>query len=442
MGKASRYIVFTLVWLLAVMTSPYAAEYYVSSTNFQTSFQAALTAAAQSSGDDTIHLPAGAYNLTAMLYYPVENGGAPGSLTIEGPSADNRTSLYGNENFPLLSIDYWYGYCQGDSCSRPSDENTSLTIKNITFSNGRRSGSESGDIYAGGLHITVNYATVLIKDCTFSANSVYNEGAGGLYVETYHDQSVTIQGCSFVDNNVEQNSSGRAAAGAYIYGGDFSGQLSVLDNTFERNISYYGEDTNAGGLVIEWWGNAQISRNRFVGNEAVNNPSSYISGGAYADVYGWIVFEENALIGNIAPWAGGAYLQSDDNITIARNTFSQNSAANYEGGALIIEGDSINIKDNRFLENSAVNGGGAVDLWGHAAIVNNLFYKNFAVDSSPPTENRNGNGGAIFLSLSYPVNITNNTFVGNRASHKPPPLVVACDYPGTYQRSDEIDAWA
>ena len=410
----------TLVIFTCIPIITHAATYNVEGgLNFSASFQAALTAAANSTEGDTIVLPAGTFYPLDTFIYPVPYLGIPGSLTIEG-STTGSTIISGDGTFPLLYIDYWFDCCHDEipqsEWGPAYDSGTTLTIRNISFQNGYRDGDEEFDTYGGAIYIQTDYAPVLIEDCTFTGNSVYDYGAGALYVCTNEDTAnTTIQRCSFINNQITGGSY-TAVAGAMVYSYG-TGTVTVTDCNFQNNDSFANSyDGDAGGLYIDTYGDVVATDNTFNDND-VNYSYDYCAGGAYVWTSGSITFEDNSLTGNSAGRSGGAFLNASGNTTtVSRNTFSQNSAWEYYGGGLIAEGDEIILTANFFSGNTAFYGGGAAEVYGPATIVNNIFANNSAaMNPSPSQDYYSGNGGALYLYPSAETTITNNTFVDNYA---------------------------
>jgi len=395
-------ILFTLIPVLA-----HAATFYPTNAD---DFQTALTQAAQSAENDIINLPQGILNISQTLYYPVPIGGAPGSLTILGPSPTNQTVLDGGGTCTLLNLDYWY------NSNTFNDIGTTLTISNISFQNGNY--PETGyQTYTGGAYIQVNYANVVIEDCEFFSNQTSAGGAGGLYVATDHPGSVTLTGCTFSYNRAYGYY--ESAGGATI---DTVGSVTVTGCSFYGNTLYEADDYDgAGGLYLySSSGNVNVSDNTFTGNLA-EDAYEYCAGGAYVEAYGGsIAFQDNSLSNNSAYEYGGAYVYTPHSTAdVSDNTFTQNSVLDGDGGGLYVytfNDGQIYLTSNTFSCNTAFDQGGAAYVYGPATITNNMFLNNSAGENpSPWPDYYNGTGGALSFNSSTGTTITNNTFVANSA---------------------------
>lgn len=204
-----------------------------------------------------------------------------------------------------------------------------VTIMNLTITNGHFPGGSGGGIY--------NYrSTLTVSNCVLRGNSaqnggaIYNNNSGG-------SGSLTVR-ASIVDGN-----SAAYGGGIYNDGGSFgSALLSVIASTFRSNSAPFG-----GGIYNTGRGNGNapvaVSDSSFTGNTAFIDES--IGGGAGGAIY------------NDGEGSGSA------TISILRSTFNGNSA-NFNGGVVYNDGyqgsASLYVYTSTFSGNSADFSGGGI----------------------------------------------------------------------------------
>src|SRR3990172_7552932 len=170
-----------------------------------TTIQGAVNAA---SSGDTINIAAGTYKENVTIEVK--------TLTVNGAGADS-TIVDGNKSASVFSI-------RGSS-SPPF----SVTLKNMTITNGKASGS-----IGGGIFIEVD-PSVTVTDCIISGNFANNAGGG---ISNLGGGILTI-----MDSNISSNSAG---FGGGIASGTMggAGTLTITDSTIHDNSAR----SNGGGI--------------------------------------------------------------------------------------------------------------------------------------------------------------------------------------------------
>jgi len=359
------------VFSLAVLIMASGAEAAVFNVTNVTEFQNALTIAQSNGEDDTINLAAGTYYFAVLTYFPSDPENY--ALTIVGAGAGN-TILDGGDLTRILLV---------SSYSIPVDSSAHITIRGITFQNGR-----GGD--GGGLYVMVMSANITVEDSEFNSNSGSSGGGADLF-----SQQATL---TLTNNTFSYNSSSIRGGGAHVFGRT----IDLTDNIFSHN----SVDGNGGGIYVDRaWETITLTNNTFS-----DNSSSSSGGGAYIYPQGdEITAINNTFTDNSSGgWGGGVLAMIDPGtITFTNNTFSDNSG-NLGGGFYISPGrGTASVANNTFTDNSADLGGGTY-ISGHTGtttLTNNIFNRNTAADY--------GGGAYAYLLQLGSVNLTNNTFNDN-----------------------------
>lgn len=158
----------------------------------------------------------------------------------------------------------------------------SVTIQNLTLANG------SG--YSGGA-INNYYGFLLLKDCTFSGNTVTGDGGA-----IYNEGNQTVINCTFINNT--------GSGGGALHDEDYSEFINCkfINNTATRGGAIYnccgheiitgctfeGNSANYGGAI---WNEAPsiliANFNRFSGNNATHGSAIYFESGSVDVKYNW-----------------------------------------------------------------------------------------------------------------------------------------------------------
>lgn len=202
------------------------------------------------------------------------------------------------------------------------------------------------------------------------------------------------------------------------YGGSIrSGINSPLTVTDSRFINNACENTGAdfgGGAIRQRRGTMVVQRTLFQGNRAAN-------AGAISASDAIVTIEDstflsnttNAFVGGFSGVGGGFYNDESGGgfITIRRTVFQGNTATNAAGAlqSYFVPGDQ-----GLVLENCTFSGNSAPNLGGAALVQNNPPgpFVPVSVVGSTFTANSGSSGGGI-ASVRTPVSVTNSTFSGN-----------------------------
>lgn len=283
-----------------------------------TELQTALTTAQNNGQGDTINLAVGFYDAsTGTFSYTADN--TLGSeenfpLSIVGPTAGTATIDGGSINQGMILI----------TNSNPQDNNSDITVQNLTFQNGKSATS------GGGLETAGNNADFLIENSIFQDND--SSSGGGALIESIDEGNITIRACSFFRNTSSNFAGGVSAAatgsgnivfdanlvtdnnesdegGGVFLDGD-QGNVLVTNNIISGNTSL---TDNAGGGGIQIVG--LVGGATLINNTIVNNQSGTVGGGvsiftdapgAFAQLY------NNILFGNTATGDGDDLFIFDD----------------------------------------------------------------------------------------------------------------------------------
>ena len=263
---------------------------------------------------------------------------------------------------------------------------SNVILKNITFINGKYSGS-GGAIYSSGVNLT-------FEDCIFEDN--YANYGGAVYST---GSNTRVIDCEF------SNNTGYYRGGAIISSGS---NLTVENSTFSgnHNICPYIDISYSGGAIYSTGSYANISNSQFNDNNATFYAGAVYVSGTRSNIKN-STFANNKAEDSAAVYFAGSYSTIDD------SRFYNNTASTYDGGAIGWYGHYGNLTDSIFENNSAANHGGGV-FWhyNYGRLDNLTFINNYAA-----------NGAGLYImstdymhdgSYSYNV-ISNSSFINNTA---------------------------
>ena len=290
---------------------------------------------------------------------------------------------------------------------------TSMTFNNCTFtSNHARSWGGAARLNGGNAGYSITF-----NSCTFSSNSA--SGDSGCFVQS--NGTLTFNSCSFTGNTCTGN----------------GGALTLLGSASPVTISgctFSGNTANHGGAL--WSGNnntktVTIEKNGSTATTFTNNDADTEGGAIYSEAKGTISVSEAIFKGNHVTSAsagnGGAIaLRSNaQTLNLTSCTFGSTTAGepNYsamDGGVLSLNVGSTTITSCSFVGNYAFNDdatrttpdrgyGGAIDCYGSASLS--------ISGTTTFTSNNAWRGGALNLSSTGTVSITNATFKDNGSSN-------------------------
>ena len=349
-------------------------------------------------GPDTISLPNnGEFVLTEGHNEQFGPSGLPvitSAVTIEGHgSTIRRSSLSGTPDFRILAV----------------DDNGSLTLRDMTVTNGRITSGLGGGwyydwTYGGGIF---SLGALTLSSVTVSDNTVWgNLGLGG---------GVYVDGPTTITNSVI--SGNEASGSSYAWGGGLAAYLES-DVTITNSViqdNYLSANTyNSFGGGIATFSRLTISDSTIAGN-------TNRGGGGLA-------------------WGGGVFVFHNAQATITGSTLSGNAAEPYlegyadwepgMGGGLANDGNTL-IANSTISGNTANNGGGVANLFfGTLTIVESTLSANQAVlypsYNEPEYWPAGGYGGGIFAGKVYGRDMCGTTTLegvivsGNSAAYSGP----------------------
>lgn len=259
-----------------------------------------------------------------------------------------------------------------------------------------------GAIYTWQGSPTIQSNQIISNTADSGAGVSINEGNPSITNNLIHDNSSTSYG-----GGLDVQSSGSAVIELNQFEGNYAGAEGgalraslgtpqVAGNIFASNVSgVYG-----GGLYVGGESAAQIRRNRFEGNSAVDGGGMAIwSGNSVVDanlfrgnstpddsgigggIYVWRgepIIQNNVLSGNSAAYGGGLHIwQGTSNVQY--NTIHANLAAK-EGGGIGLQEDSPILRGNIVVQNSAPQGGGIVRAFAAPVVDFNDVWNNSGGD--------------------------------------------------------------
>ncbi len=390
-GHLYGLLVVLFIFIFVMPGASWGAEFNVSN---EAEFENALGLAGengQTGQEDTIIMGPGTYNAPpgGFQYNPQDNN----PLTIEGAGAGSTIIDGGGVN-PLLRIN-----TTGAGGGPCTDANTDITIRGITFQNGKSPANDSG----GGLYVVTCLADLTVEDSEF-LNNIADIHGGGIFSDTSGGATVLRRNAFSNANTATNNDGGGAFARATGLGA-----ITVTNNTVNNNVAAI----NGGGIYAE----TTISTVTYTGNTFNNNDADY-GGGAYAETTGGtLTISGNMFSMNFGLYGAGAYAETTVGpITIVNNTFEANNTQGINGSGLVGGGayafsssGTVNLSGNVFNSNFTDQFGGgayAEAATAKATLTNNTFSGNGS----------SSGGGAYVKTSTGMVAITNNSFTTNIAS--------------------------
>jgi hypothetical protein len=228
-------------------------------------------------------------------------------------------------------------------------ERGSLTLVNITLTNGFTKESNGGAVILG------PFSSLTATGCVFSSNVVRDRlgSADSSAANTEDDLLVGTGGAIYADIN---------------------STVTIIGSRFESNTA-----SMAGGGIWSEGDAVNITNSLFICNTAciddARSSDCYDGGGAISFA-GDVSISDSNFTNNICADAGGAlYSIRSSRIAITRSVFEGNAASS--GGAASLEG-FVQLNDSNFFNNTSSEGG-AVDCGGILAIKHSTFTNNSIV---------------------------------------------------------------
>lgn len=260
---------------------------------------------------------------------------------------------------------------------------TTLTLRNLTLSNARASGSN--------------------ENANGAAIRILNQSINQASLPTLNVENVT-----FTNNISDLTSFSGGGINAYDFGGGAiyagAGIVSVVNSTFISNRA----DNGSGGAIHILRSNLSITDSTFNTNSAIGDvPANSLGGAIYVDGVrasgGSFTISGSAFDGNTTYNSGGAIhvnlYENDAPFTLTRSSFTDNAVT----GGTRAQGGAI--------------GGGGTSIGGNTGnpqitITDSLFSGNSVRKSGTPID---GSGGALSFPQRARITIANSTFTGNTA---------------------------
>ena len=229
-----------------------------------------------------------------------------------------------------------------------------ITLKNLTFINGRGSNCSSQNCGGGAIR---NSGRLSIVNCVFSGNSV----TSSLLYQTDGGAILNFGDLSVTNSSFSGNSASKGSGGA-IYSRLNSpanlGSLNVSGSSFSGNVSTLG---GPGGGDGGGFGGAIASNGTMtvVGSSFSGNSADHSGGGiyTYANIWGATTAVTNTTFsGNLAKDGHGGGLYSSVTVTVAGSTFTGNSATLGTGGGIRSGGLGTMTLKNTIVANNTPGG--------------------------------------------------------------------------------------
>jgi len=252
---------------------------------------------------------------------------------------------------------------------------TSTSIAGSTISH------DSSEYFnAGG--VEVEAGTLSVTDSVFQFDAATDDNSAA--IEDDSSAAATISGSEIVNN---------AGDGSGAIGHFGTGSLSITSSDISDNhMTYY---TGEGGAVDSHDGTLSIT------SSTLANNSAGFGGALFIDSSGTTTLTNDTFASNAATDGDGGAIDDEDgaSVTMTGDTFTGNSSN--EGGALYFDGDSAQLTNTTFDGNTSYFGG-AIDLeTSGASFTNDTIANNGA-----------GDGGGI-LAPAYATAIVNTIVADN-----------------------------
>ena len=212
-------------------------------------------------------------------------------------------------------------------------------------------------------------------------NGNYNNVGGGLYVNT--DSGNFNLSHSIIHNN--------SMGGFFIQ----TGKVDISNSTISSNhsVSLNGQDIIADEVDIS-------------DSLIINNHSQNVAGGLQIKSTN-ITLIRNTITENISDnGIGGGINLEGHSIELSNNNISKNICNNFAGGGVLANASIINVFNNIIEFNQANNEGGGIKCIGSEAFLQDNIIR----------YNDGGTGGGVDLRISDRANLINNIIKGNTAS--------------------------
>jgi predicted outer membrane repeat protein len=268
----------------------------------------------------------------------------------------------------------------GGNGSRVFVTDVTLTLNNITISNGYVTGDDGGAIRGGGtLNINnckflnneavggsggaiVAYGPLNITNSEFASNKGAN---GGALYPRFANAVTTITGSNFHDNQTTDTTNGWGGA-ILVWDG---ASVTVSSTTLNMNHALHG------GAVYVFANSWLTLNNGTALTDNESDPDKGDNGGGITN-NGTIALTNVTLSGNHAPNDGGG-IYSTGTATLTNVTLNDNYLNFFGGGGGIYSSGTLTLTNSTLSRNAGWNGGGIYQSAGTATLTNVTLYGNY-----------------------------------------------------------------
>jgi predicted outer membrane repeat protein len=400
----------------------------ISTHNNSCTLRAAVQAADNAGGANTISLPAGDYKLTIAPTCTTYSNGCdqndPSKGDLDVNSRDNGTSITvtgagsGSTVIDANVIDRAFAV-ENDALGNGTVGG--LTLSGLTIENGQPAvssgyylstgGGCGGAVYSAGALATTS--DVVMENNT-AANRCHDGGA--IYSHSGTGSSLSVAGTTFSANNgdhyggaIYYDASGAASITGSTFDGNYAsndgggaiysdgGAMTIDSSTFSNNLSYDGG-------AIYWDNTTDLT----VRNSTFSNNNGYDGGVLYDNNASSVTWTHDRFTGNSAYDGGVLYngANTSDVYTFTSDEFDNNHAT-YEGVGDFEDFKSLTDTGSSYIGNSGAYGG--VYYIGNSG--SPLSFTNDTM-----SDNASDFGGALYLQSLNPLTMTNDTIAFNTAT--------------------------
>jgi len=253
----NRWQILSFIAAAGCAAAAHAAVIRVGPGGDVATIQAGIDAAVATGADDQLHVRAGTYAENVVI----SPGSLGGALEISGGW---DAAFAGRDPDPSSTVVDGGG--TGRAFFGASLTSGSLTLRGITFRNGRALDTDSGGATGAGLYITAIGIPVLVEDCRLhlnqasSASGVLGAGAAGGFVLAATTANVELHGLEVDGNATEVTDTIGAVVGAGLRViGQGTAVVDIAGSSFRDNVTTGPGQQRGAGLALEGQGSSQIA---------------------------------------------------------------------------------------------------------------------------------------------------------------------------------------
>ena len=381
----------------------------VSTNSGGCTLRAAVQAADNTGGSNTITLPAGTFTLS--IGSATTDDPSTGDLDVTG--GDNLTINGAGASSTVINANH---IDRAFAVDAPAD---SLSISGVTITGGdadvssaSTNGNSTAPEYGGAIY---NDGTLTVTNSALDHDQAYYEG-GGIYSDTGAvSTTVSASDVSY------DNASDEYAGGIEVDGGN----MSISGSTIEHDSA---TDSYDGGVVWDSGGTGSISGSvidydsgwlagglgdyasgplTVTGSDISHDSGQYEEypgGGVYYSGSGALSITSSAISDDSAGYGGGVYLEGSAAVTLSDDTLADDSVDYYYGGAVYDENsDPVTMTGDTFTGDTAYYGG-ALYFDGDTEVLSNDTF-----------DGNSGYYGVIYLDTTG-ASLSNDTIANNQGS--------------------------